>query len=86
MSQKSGKGDALRKEKALLHTFVAGQKYGVGRDAIRRYCFSEKAQGQQIKICCPHYHKVRLNFVSRLRLVFTDQPHTNGSGTFIELL
>ena len=32
MSQKTGKGDALRKEKALLHTFVAGQKYGVGRD------------------------------------------------------
>jgi len=32
MSQKAGRGDALRKEKALLHTFVAGQKYGVGRD------------------------------------------------------
>jgi hypothetical protein len=32
MTQKPGKGDALRKEKALLHTFVAGQKYGVGRD------------------------------------------------------
>jgi hypothetical protein len=31
MSQKSGRGDALRKEKALLHTFVAGQKYGVER-------------------------------------------------------
>ena len=31
-SQKTGKGDALRKEQALLHTFVAGQKYGVGRD------------------------------------------------------
>ena len=29
MSQKSGKGDALRKEQAFLHTFVAGQKYGV---------------------------------------------------------
>ena len=39
MSQKTGKGDALRKEKALLHTFVAGQKYGVGRDATRRCCF-----------------------------------------------
>ena len=38
-SQKSGKGDALRKEKAFLHTFVAGQKYGVGRDATRRFCF-----------------------------------------------
>jgi len=32
MSRKTGKGDALRKEKAFLHTFVAGQKYGVGRD------------------------------------------------------
>jgi len=32
MSQKTGKGVALRKEKALLNTFVAGQKYGVGRD------------------------------------------------------
>jgi hypothetical protein len=32
MSQKSGKGDALRKEQAFLYTFVAGQKYGVGRD------------------------------------------------------
>ena len=38
-SQKSGKGDALRKEQALLHTFVAGQKYGVGRDATRRFWF-----------------------------------------------
>jgi len=37
MSQKSGKGDALRKEQALLHTFVAGQKYGVRRDATRRF-------------------------------------------------
>ena len=35
--QKLGKEDALRKEKALLHTFVAGQKYGVGRDATRRF-------------------------------------------------
>jgi len=48
MSQKYGKGDALGKEKALLHTFVAGQKYGVWRDATRRFCLSEKAQGQQI--------------------------------------
>ena len=24
---------------ALLHTFVAGQKYGVRRDATRRFCF-----------------------------------------------
>jgi len=29
ISQKTGKGDALRKEQALLLTFVAGQKYGV---------------------------------------------------------
>jgi len=48
MSQKLGKGDALRKEQALLHTFVAGQKYGVGRDATRRFCLSEKTQRQQI--------------------------------------
>ena len=40
MTLKSGRGDALRKEKALLHTFVAGQKYGVGRDATRRLWFS----------------------------------------------
>jgi hypothetical protein len=39
MPQKSGKGDAHRKVKALLHTFVAGQKYGVRRDATRRFCF-----------------------------------------------
>ena len=32
---------ALRQEKALLHTFVAGQKYGVGRDATRRFGFVE---------------------------------------------
>ena len=37
--RKPGQGDALRKEKALLHTFVAGQKYGVGRDATGRFCF-----------------------------------------------
>jgi len=37
MPRKSGKKDALRKEKALLHNFVAGQKYGVWRDATRRY-------------------------------------------------
>jgi len=48
MSQKSGRGDALRKEQALLHTFVAGQKYGVGQDATRRFCLSKKQQGQQI--------------------------------------
>jgi hypothetical protein len=48
MSQKSGKGDALRKEKALLHTFVAGQKYGVWRDAPRRFCLSKKQQAPQM--------------------------------------
>ena len=37
ISQKTGKGDALRKEQALLLTFVAGQKYGVWRDATRRF-------------------------------------------------
>ena len=36
---KAGKGVALRKEQALLHTFAAGQKYGVWRDATRRSCF-----------------------------------------------
>jgi hypothetical protein len=45
--QKSGKGDALRKEKALLHTFVAGQKYGVGRDATRRFCFQNNNKGNR---------------------------------------
>jgi len=35
--QNTGRGDALRKEQALLHTFVAGQKYGVWRDAPRRF-------------------------------------------------
>ena len=39
ISQKSGKRDALRKEQALLHTFVAGEKYGVWRDATRRFGF-----------------------------------------------
>ena len=42
ISQNPGKGDALRKEQAFLHTFVAGQKYGVGRDATRWFCFLEK--------------------------------------------
>jgi hypothetical protein len=54
MSQKSGKGDALRKEKALLHTFVAGQKYGVGRDATRRFCFLKKEIGQQVNHLLPY--------------------------------
>jgi hypothetical protein len=53
MSRKSGKGDALRKEKALLHTFVAGQKYGVGRDATRRFCLSKMQQGQQMNHLLP---------------------------------
>jgi len=53
MSQKSGKGDALRKEKAFLHTFVARQKYGVGRDATRRFRLSEKQQGQQMNHLLP---------------------------------
>jgi len=47
MSQKTGRGDALRK-KALLHTFVAGQKYGVGRDETRRFCLSKMQQEQQL--------------------------------------
>jgi hypothetical protein len=40
MSQKTGRGGALRKEQAFLHTFVAGQKYGVGRDETRRFCIN----------------------------------------------
>ena len=55
-SQKPGKGDALRKEQAFLHTFVAGQKYGVGRDATRRFCclgFLGKEKGQQINPLLP---------------------------------
>ena len=52
MSRKTGKGDALRKEKAFLHTFVAGQKYGVGRDATRRFCLSKK-HGYQIHNLSP---------------------------------
>jgi len=48
MSKKTGKGDALRKEKAFLHPFAAGQKDVVWRDETRRFCLSEKAQGQQI--------------------------------------
>jgi len=53
MPQKTGKGDALRKEKALLHTFVAGQKYGVWRDVTRRLCLSKKQQRQQINDLLP---------------------------------
>ena len=39
MPQNPGKGDALSKEQALLHPFVAGQKYGVGLDATRCFVF-----------------------------------------------
>jgi hypothetical protein len=53
MPQNPGKGDALRKEQALLHTFVAGQKYGVGRDATRRFCLLEKQLGQHINHLMP---------------------------------
>jgi len=53
ISQKPGKGDALRKEKAFLHTFVAGQKHGVWRDETRRFYLSGKAQGQQINPLLP---------------------------------
>jgi len=38
MPTQHGEGIALRKEKALLLTFAAGQKYGVWRDATRRFC------------------------------------------------
>jgi len=58
IAQKSGKGDALRKEKALLHTFVAGQKYGVGRDATRRFCFEDlkkNKKGNRLSIGCPNF-------------------------------
>jgi len=58
MPQKSGKGDALRKEKALLHTFVAGQKYGVGRD-LPVLSF-RKNKGNRLTLYCPLYHEVRL--------------------------
>jgi hypothetical protein len=34
--------------KAFLLTFVAGQKYGVGRDVTRRFCSFKKAQGQLV--------------------------------------
>jgi hypothetical protein len=67
MSQKSGKGDALRKEKALLHTFVAGQKYGVGRDATRGFVFQKSNKDNRVTICCPLYHDLWLNFVSNLK-------------------
>ena len=47
-AMKPGKGVALRKEKAFLHTFAAGQKYVVGRDETRRLCFDLKSKEQQI--------------------------------------
>jgi hypothetical protein len=59
ISQKPGQGDALRKEKAFLHTFVAGQKYGVGRDATRRLFFwfskyrSKQSGAQYHRVLCP---------------------------------
>ena len=61
MPQKPGKGDAHRKVKALLHTFVAGQKYGVGWDATRRFCFLrfyglKNVDTIRIKYCIPVVH------------------------------
>jgi len=41
------------KEKALLHTFVRQQKYGVGRDATRRFFLAKKQQGQQVNHLLP---------------------------------
>jgi hypothetical protein len=37
-----------RKLEVLLHAFVAGQKYGVWRDAPRRFCLSKKQQAPQV--------------------------------------
>jgi hypothetical protein len=49
MPQKTSKGDALRKEQVLLHTFVAVQKYGVGRDDTTVLgLLKKKDNGQQI--------------------------------------
>jgi len=59
IAQKSGKGDALCKEKALLRTFVAGQKYGTERDESA-VLFAEKAQVQQIK------HLLHLLFTAKI--------------------
>jgi len=84
MSQKPGKGVALRKEKALLHTFVAGQKYGVWRDATRRFCLSEKQQEQQINHLLPWFHKSstcqakKTNPASCAGFVNNLRPHGNG--------
>jgi hypothetical protein len=55
MTQKPGKGDALRKEQALLHTFVAGQKYGVWRDAPRRFCLSKKTRATDSQPVAPSF-------------------------------
>jgi hypothetical protein len=51
--QKPGKGDALRKEKAFLHTFVAGQKYGVGRDATAGFAYylKQNIKESRLTIC-----------------------------------
>jgi len=45
ISQKTGKGDAPHKEKERFCLLLSphGQKYGVWRDAIRRFCLSKKA-------------------------------------------
>jgi hypothetical protein len=52
MPQKSGRGDALRKGKALFILLLPDNKYGVGRDATRRLCLSKK-HGQQIHNLLP---------------------------------
>ena len=90
MSQKSGKGDALRKEKALLHTFVAGQKSGVGRDATRRFCFEglkKNNKGNRLSICCP---KMQRNPASRARSVNNrkrpDRAHFFGELSLLQLI
>jgi len=41
------------RRKALLHTFVAGQKYSVRRDATRWFRLSEIQQRQQINHLLP---------------------------------
>jgi len=66
MSQKSGKGDALRKKQALLDTFVAGQKYGVGRDPPVLFLSSKNNKDNRCLIYCPLSHEFRLYFVSSL--------------------
>jgi len=61
MPQKTSKGDALRKEQVLLHTFVAGQKYGVGRDDTTVLgLLKKKTTGNRLSTCCPLYYEFRL--------------------------